>query len=125
MLKFLPTTKEKWVIDRLKRDGWILFRDDYSNEEICFYRPFEKWGQFDWCGVPHLLINRRKGTWIEFRNSRHEQQRIHHRYYLDWPTKKNWSQIDLACKYMRKINSLSELQTIEEFVNNLVSVNIS
>lgn len=118
MSKFIPTTKEKWVIDKLKREGWRVFRDDYSDIEIVLYRPFHPWEQFRLCGVPILYINHRKGIWLEFRNTNIDQERIHHHWYFDWPTLKNWEQINLACKYMRKLDVLTQSITIEEFCNN-------
>lgn len=120
MAKFTPTSKEKWVIDRLKRDGWRLFRDDYNEQEICFYRPFHQWQQWDWVGVPWIYINRQKGVWVNFRNRASGQERIHHNYFLSWPTLKNWGEIDKACRYMQAIGEATERQTIEAFCDTIL-----
>ena len=99
----LLTTKEKWIVDKLVRDGWNNNFHDYSADEMMLWKknPEQCWGGFNWINTMHFFINRQKGLRIEYR--KRENPHIHHICYLSWLGVKNWHEIQELEDYLGKL----------------------
>lgn len=87
----IPSTKQKWVIDRLKRQGWKTNDHfmSYSPEQCLLWFPKDQYdSSFDWDGFPFFYIDNRKGMWMHFRPR--QNGAMHLNYYLPMLTLKNW-----------------------------------
>lgn len=97
----ITTPKQKWVIDRLKRQGW---RTDshfmsYSPDQCLLWLPpglletpqktYDT--SFDWVGVPMFYMDNRKGLWMYFRPR--QTPALHLNYHFEWLTLKNWDKL--------------------------------
>jgi len=97
------TTKEKWVVDKLKRNGYKADYHDYSPDEMLVYKSLSSCNQsFDWTNTLLFYISKRKGCRIEFRHWEHEA--LHLVHYFAWPTIKNWHTIDEFETFCRKFS---------------------
>jgi hypothetical protein len=103
MIKFVPTSKEKWVIDRLKREGWKTF-GDYSDTECLLWKPLKSWGGWNVTGCIEFFISRDMGCYLKFRPS--EKPQLHFTWHFRWPSKKNWAEIAEAEMVCRNANQI-------------------
>ena len=84
------SSKQKWVVDRLKRQGWKTCEHfmTYSTEQCLLWLPLKEYDQFDWSGIPFFYMDNRKGCWFHFRPRQNEA--LHLKYHVPWLTVKNW-----------------------------------
>ena len=110
-------SKEKWVVDRLKRQGW---RTDthfmsYSPDQCLLWLPGKVVNtSFDWCGRPFFYMDRRKGLWLHFRPK--QNPAMHLTYHISWLTLKNWDKsINPFLQMCAKLNDDWDLMNFEKF----------
>ena len=98
--EFKPTTKEKWVLDRLKREGWVQFHEwefgthlYWKNYDLGFSLRLSRYNPktFDYGGVR-----------IEYRPKAKPQ--LHFHWYFSWPTKKNWPEFSECINLIQHLN---------------------
>lgn len=84
-------SKEKWVVDRLKRQGWQTDNHfmSYSPDQCLLWLPGKVVDtSFDWCGRPFFYMDRIKGSWLHFRPK--QNPALHIDYHILRLTVKNW-----------------------------------
>lgn len=91
------TPKQKWVVDRLKKEGWKVYRDDMP-EEYYLYKNIEKYYSSEMFFVIDGF-----GCRIEFRPNGNPA--LHLKYYFRWPSKKNWGEINEVISYFRVVDN--------------------
>lgn len=86
--KFIPTPKESWVINKLKREGFSDNWTDYSTDEMLLFKPLRSYSGYH---SVYFFISRLRGCRMEYRDFR--QPQLHYVYYMAWPNMKNWHEI--------------------------------
>jgi hypothetical protein len=113
----IPTTKQKWVIDRLKRQGWKTNTHfmSYSPEQCLLWFPKDQYdSSFDWDGFPFFYMDNRKGLWMHFRPL--QNPALHLDYHIPWLTVKNWdSLIKPFLKTCEMLNKNRDLMNFDTF----------
>ena len=114
----IPTTKQKWVIDRLKRQGWKTDEHfmSYSQEQCLLWLPLNTYDAFDWDGFPFFYMDNRKGLWLHFRPR--QNPALHLDYHIPWLTVKNWDKLTKpflqTCEKLNKNWNLMNFDTFSE-----------
>ena len=115
----IPTTKQKWVIDRLKRQGWKTNAHfmSYSTEQCLLWFPKNQYdSSFDWDGCPFFYMDNRKGLWLHFRPR--QNPALHLDYHIPWLTGKNWDSLIKpflkTCETLNKNGDLLNFNTFSE-----------
>ncbi len=88
--KFIPSGRERWVINRLLRQGWSDNWNDYSENEMLLYIGAQP-HHTDTTYSVKFFIHRERGCRMEYRDPK--QPQLHYIYYMAWPTTKNWHEI--------------------------------
>ena len=97
------TPKQKWVVDRLKRNGYKADFHNYSDDEMLVYKSLSSCSQqFDWVNTVIFYISNKNGCRAEFRHWEHES--LHLVHYFSWPTIRNWGEIDEFEQFCRKFS---------------------
>ncbi len=96
------TPKQKWVVDRLKRNGYKADFHNYSDDEMLVYKSISINPGFDWVNTVIFYISNKKGCRAEFRPVEHEA--LHLVHHFSWPTMKNWGEIEEFERFCKKFS---------------------
>ena len=85
------TSKEKWLVNRLKKSGYDDRFHNYSEEECALWKPIGCCHSFDWTNTFIFYIKRYNNLRIEFRPGKMES--LHLIKYFPSLGIKNWHEI--------------------------------
>ena len=112
----IPDSKERWVIQQLKKRGYRDF-NQFCDHEMLLWKPLENYQSFDWCDSFQFHISRQKGCWLHYRPRWRPQ--LHLTWHFSWPTMKAWAELE-ECGYGRiEIGDQPQMQCLRaaRFVN--------